>query len=279
MLDTFVLGLVLLALPQEPGNWYQLYDQGVTAVEQGRAVEARPLILAALAKRPAEGLKVRTYGVFFVDYMPHLYLAMAAQMLGDLDSARASIERAEASGVAARSEVGAPLLAAVRILLRSPGHEATTPLAATPADRQGFRIFPSQPPKLSDPEYLQLRRQVAARCGVPDDVATGRAPWYFHYELALALARQGDPQRAVEALVVSTDHKPQPQRQARMYGMWFTDYIPFFWLAREHALLGNWECATDALEASQKSGEVSERDDEFAEFRALVEEARHHARP
>jgi tetratricopeptide (TPR) repeat protein len=279
MLDTLVLGLALLAVPQEPAAWYQLYDQGVMAIEQGRPAEARPLLEAALAKRPTEGLKVRTYGVFFVDYMPHLYLAIAAQMLGELESARASIATAEASGIAARSEAGAPLLAAYRILLRSPGEDATQHQAATPVERRGFRIFPSQPPKLSDTEYQQLRKQVAARCGVPDDVTSSRAPWYFHYELALVLARQGDPQRSVEALIVSTDHKPQPQRQARMYGMWFTDYIPFYWLAREHALLGNWECVTDALEASQKSGEVSERDQEFAEFRALVEEARRHARP
>jgi hypothetical protein len=279
MLDTVVLGLALLAVPQENGAWYQLYDQGVTAVERGRPAEARPLLEAALAKQPAEGLKVRTYGVFFVDYMPHLYLAIAAQMLGELDGGRAELVKAEASGVAARSEVGAPLLAAYRILLRAPGPEPTPRPATTGSDQRGFRLFLSQPPKLSESEYQQLRRQVAARCGVPEDTPAGRAPWYFHYELALALARQGDPQRSVEALIVSTDHKPQPQRQARMYGMWFTDYIPFFWLAREHALLGNWECVMDALNASEKSGEVGERDQEFAEFRALVEEARRHATP
>jgi tetratricopeptide (TPR) repeat protein len=278
MVHALLLGLVLLATPQDEATWYQLYDRGVTAIEQGRPQEARSLLEAALAMQPAEGIRVRTSSIYFVDYMPNLYLAIASQMTGDLEAARSYLAKAEASGVAERSEVGAPLLSAWRILLRMPAPDSAIPHPATPQSHS-FRLFPVQPPKLSEAEYLHLRHQVAMRCGVPEDLPTSKAPWYFHYELGLALARQGDPERAVEALITSTDHKPQPQRQARMYGMWFTDYIPFFWIAREHAQLGNWECVVDALDASQRSGEVSERDEEFAEFRALVEEARGHVRP
>jgi len=92
--------------------------------------------------------------------------------------------------------------------------------------------------------------------------------------LAQALDSRGDPQRALEALLVATEHRPQSKRQARMYGMRFTDYVPYFWIAREHARLGNWECALDALRMSEQTGEVTERDPEFSEFRALVEDAK-----
>ncbi len=275
MVHVLLLGLILLAAPQEDATWFQLYDRGVTAIEQGRPEEATPLLQAALAKQATEGLRIRTNGIFFVDYMPNLYLAIASQMTGDLAAARAYLDVAEASGVAARSEVGAPLLSAFRILLRAPEADASPVVERTPPPRS-FRLFPERPPRLSEAEYQRLRRQVAMRCGVPDDLPTSKAPWYFHYELALALARQGDPQRSVEALITSTDHKPEPERQARMYGMWFTDYIPFFWIAKEHAELGNWECVSDALDASRRSGEVSERDAEFEEFRRLVEESRQH---
>ena len=277
MVHALLLGLLVLASPPGEDTWYQLYDRGVTAIESGRPQDAKPLLEAALAMQPVEGIRLRTSGIYFVDYMPNLYLAIASQMSGDLDAARTYLDAAEQSGVAARSEVGAPLLQAWRILLRAPTPEAPAARPTAPPSRS-FRLFPPQPPKLSEAEYERLRRQVAMRCGVPDSLPTSRAPWYFHYELALALARQGDPQRAVEALITSTDHKPQPQRQARMYGMWFTDYIPFYWIAREHAQLGNWECVVDALDASQRSGEVSERDQEYAEFRALVEESRRHVR-
>jgi tetratricopeptide (TPR) repeat protein len=275
MVHALLLVLALPAAPQDDTAWYQLYDRGVAAIEQGRPEDARPLLEAALAEQPTEGLKVRTSGIYFVDYMPNLYLAIASQMTGDRDAAHSYLAAAERSGVAASSEVGAPLLAAIRILLREPLPEAT-PSGTENAPSRSFRLFPPHPPKLSDAEYQRLRHQVAMRCGVPEDLPTSRAPWYFHYELALALARQGDPQRSVEALITSTDHKPQPERQARMYGMWFTDYIPFFWIAKEHAQLGNWECVVDALDASRRSGEVTERDQEFAEFRSLVEEARRH---
>ena len=105
MSTALLLGLVLLATPQDDVPWFQLYDQGVAAIEQGRAREAGPLLEAALAKRADEGLRLRTSGVYLVDYMPYLYLAIASQMSGDLEAARRYVAAAEKSGVAAASEV------------------------------------------------------------------------------------------------------------------------------------------------------------------------------
>ena len=38
--------------------------------------------------------------------------------------------------------------------------------------------------------------------------------------------------------------------------MWFTDYRPYFEIARLHAHLGNWDCVVDALRVASLYDEV-----------------------
>ncbi|MCU0290562.1 MAG: hypothetical protein MUF10_01015 [Thermoanaerobaculaceae bacterium] len=264
---------VLLGGPGPDLLWYQSYEQGVAAVEEGRGASAIPLLEAALARRPVEALQVRTHGVHLVDYLPNLYLAYAHWLAGDSHRARLYLSRTEQDGVAAGSEAGAAMLDALRAMLREP---APVPPAAvaTASEPARFRLFPPQPPVLSEGEYQRLRAEVMSSCGIDPSSPLGFAPWYFHYELAQALDRRGDPQRALEALLVATEHRPASRRQARMYGLRFTDYLPYFWIAREHTQLGNWECALDALEMSERTGEVGEGDPEYLEYRAMVTETR-----
>lgn len=253
--------------------WYQSYERGVAAVERGEGATAIPLLEAAISERPQEALKVRTHGVHFVDYLPHLYLAYAHWLAGNALSARRGLAESDRQGVARQSEPGRELAGALRTLLREPAPVPTPEQTAEPAPAR-FRLFPHRSPTLSEDEYRRLEAEVMASCGIDPASPLTIAPWYFHYELALALDRRGDPQRALEALLVSTQRRPQPQRQARLYGMRFSDYVPYFWIAREHARLGNWECVIDALRVSSENGEVSERDPEYAEYMALVEEAK-----
>lgn len=276
-----LVGLALLLGGQGPDMlWYQSYERGVAAVEQGRGVTAIPLLEAALAARPEESLRVRTHGVHFVDYLPRLYLAYAHWLAGNPHSARRHLATCEETGVAARSEAGSELLGALRTMLREPAPAPPLPPpAASPATPPRFRLFPARPPTLTDAEYERLRREVMTSCGIDAESPLGFAPWYFHYELAQTLDSRGDPQRALEALLVATEHRPVSKRQARMYGMRFTDYLPYLWIAREHVRLGNWECALDALRMSEQTGEVTEKDSEFAEYRALVEEAKRRLGP
>jgi hypothetical protein len=274
-----LVGLALLLGSQAPDLlWYQSYERGVTAVEQGWGVAAIPLLEDALAARPEEALRVRTHGVNLVDYLPHLYLAYAHWLAGNPASARQHLASCEQAGVAAGSEAGSELLGALRTMLREPAPTPPLPVATAAAPPR-FRLFPSRPPALSDAEYERLRREVMASCGIDAASPLGFAPWYFHYELAQVLDSRGDPQRALEALLVATEHRPGSKRQARMYGMRFTDYLPYLWIAREHVRLGNWECALDALRMSEQTGEVTERDLEFSEYRTLVEEAKRKAAP
>lgn len=99
-----------------------------------------------------------------------------------------------------------------------------------------------------------LRQKVLVQCGLGE--ATDRLPWYFHFEFGRALLEAGDARRAITQLAQSVDLNPVPRADKRLYGMWFTDYLPYFQLADAHARLENWPCAAHALELSRSSGET-----------------------
>ena len=113
-----------------------------------------------------------------------------------------------------------------------------------------------------------------SRCHLSLDTDPKKAPWYFHYELGRELIDHGDPQRALDAFIEAATVRTQPQRNARIYGMWSTDYVPYFQIARAHAKLQNWECANDALTISMRESEITQDDKEFAEMRALLAETK-----
>src|SRR5712692_7535082 len=112
-----MLTILLATLFAANAAWYDHYVLGVRLIEQGQAAAARSELETALAEHAKEGLQVPTASQQYIDYLPHLYLAIANQMSGDLEAARKHLARAEDSGVAAKSEVGRPLLVAYELLL------------------------------------------------------------------------------------------------------------------------------------------------------------------
>jgi len=153
--------------------------------------------------------------------------------------------------------------------------EETSPASAAEAQEQHdeglptYRRFQPRPVVLSDEQYRALRESVARRCRTGSDDATSLAPWYFHYELGLELQNAGDPQRALDAMILAIDDRADPKLGTRMYGMWFIDYVPYFRIAELHAALENYECARDALELSEKLAEVPVDSTLFEEWSAL----------
>lgn len=279
MVGALLLALAMVPVPQVGETWYSHYERGVELVERGHGLQATAELEEALRQRPEPGLKIRTYGLRYIDYLPHLYMAMAAHLQGSTERAKRELELCDRAGVAEQSQVGRPLLRAYRLLLR--GGESPAPTAqqvpAAPADNHHrFRLFKRRAVVLPQSEFLRLRSQVIHRCGLPSDIQDAHAPWYFHYELGLALVGRGDPQRALDSLIAATEQRPISQRDARMYGMWFTDYRPYFEIALAHAELGNWACVYDALELSSELGEIKEGDEDFARFRRLWDEAAAH---
>lgn len=114
-----------------------------------------------------------------------------------------------------------------------------------------------------------LRRKVLVQCGL--DGSRDRLPWYFHFEYGRALLQAGDARRAIPELARSVDLNPRPRADKRLYGMWFTDYLPYFQLADAHARLDNWPCAEQALQLSRTSGELALGRLDPARVRALQE--------
>jgi hypothetical protein len=145
--------------------------------------------------------------------------------------------------------------------------------------RPTFRDFERRPMTLSEEEFEQLKRSVMSRCRVAAGTESAKAPWYFHYELGLELAKRGDPQRALDALIEALDRRAVSSHGARMYGVWFIDYLPYIHIANLHAQLGNWSCAADALRLSEQSREISPTDDEYRFLILLRQELEQHRPP
>lgn len=243
-------------------TWYEQYEKGVRLIEQGRADDARKALTAALAARAEEGLQVPAAPQQYIDYLPHLYLAIANQMAGDVDQARKELALAETSGMAAKSEVGRPLLVAYELLLRG---DAT-------GKYPRYAVYEKKAPTLSEAEFTLLRNDVLTKCDLPLDTKLGSAPWYANYELGLQLERKGDYSRALTHFIDAVAQRPDPQRQARMYGMWMIDYYPYFHIARSHVRLENWQCAKNALEISQRLAEIPGTAPELNELLSLQRE-------
>jgi len=255
-----ILLAILLATPAQ--TWYGHYDRGLRLIQDGQPIAARTELEAAYALRSKEQLQVATGSQEYIDYLPHLYLAIANQMAGDIESARKHLTMAEDSGVAAKSEVGRPLLVAYQLLLRG---DATGKYS-----RPAYAVYSAKPPVISDAEFKQLRQDVMTKCNIPPD--SKNAPWYARYELGLELERKGDYSRALGELIEAVALRPNPQQRARMYGMWLIDYYPYFHIARSHVRLENWQCAKNALDISQKVSEIPPSAPEFAELLALQQE-------
>jgi tetratricopeptide (TPR) repeat protein len=248
-------------------TWYEHYINGVRLIQQGDGDAARAELEIAVVQHPTEGLQVPTAPQQYIDYTPHLYLAIANQMAGKVTAARKELALAEDSGIAAKSEVGRPLLVAYELLLHG----------NVVADRRPpYAVYAAKPPVLSEAEFNMLRNDVLSRCELPADTKMQNAPWYANYELGLELERKGDYPRALNHFIEAVAHRPNPQRHARMYGMWLIDYYPYFHIARSHARLENWQCAENAIDISQKLVELPTDAPELDEMVAIQREAQKH---
>lgn len=260
-----IVVLLALAAPAAfAADWYDHYQKGVRLIEQGNAAGAKAAFEAALAARATEGVQVPTRPQQYIDYLPHLYLAIANQMTGDVEAARKALAVAETTGMAAKSEVGRPLLVAYQLLLRG--------------DASGkyprYAVFEKKAGVLSDSDFQMLRNDVLTKCDLPLDMKLSNAPWYANYELGLRLERKGDYSRALTHFIDAVAQRPNPQKQARMYGMWLIDYYPYFHIARSHVRLENWQCAKNALDISQRLGEIpvnAAENDEWVSLMRMTE--------
>ncbi|MGZ7039840.1 MAG: hypothetical protein ACXVJO_16815, partial [Thermoanaerobaculia bacterium] len=160
-MTTILFSLLLAATAPDSTTWYEHYEAGVRLVEQGQAAAALPHLEAAYAARQKEGLQITTRSQQYLDYLPHLYMAIALQMTGNVAKAREQLALAENSGAASNSEVGRPLLIAYQLLLRGD------------TNVRSYAQYSKKAPVLSEEEFNLLRRDVMAKCDVPPDTKQG----------------------------------------------------------------------------------------------------------
>lgn len=252
-------GLVVAAQAAEPKPWYDLYDEALKLLEEGRHAEAVELLKQCLVLKPQEEARARTQGVRYIDYLPHLYLGMASAEMGKKDVAREYLDLSERHGAVKNSEEGLALLNQYRLRLSN----AEVLKAPDRAPAGG----------LSEEQYQQIESQVMDRCRLTRGSSLRTYPWYFHYELGLELLKHDDPNRALTSLLDALDKREKPQRLTRTYGMWYLNYSPYYNIGLAHYRLGNYDCAADAFKMSDSFRELSPSEAGYQERDKLRREA------
>jgi tetratricopeptide (TPR) repeat protein len=112
-----------------------------------------------------------------------------------------------------------------------------------------IRDFKKKGYLLSGAEVERMKEEIRQRCKLP--VADEKSyPWYYHYELGLAMERRNDWQRALDSFINALDDRDQPKKFSRIYGMWYVDYYPYYNIGLAHYHLKNWECAANSFKLS-----------------------------
>lgn len=139
----------------------------------------------------------------------------------------------------------ASFVLAAAVAAPAPGAVARVASAQTAAAAPSVSA-PEPPHELLPMERAELERRVRDRCGVGSETPDSFLPWYYHYVLGMEFHRAGDETHALDCLKSAVARRPQPKSGARVYGMWFVDYLPYTALAEVNERLGYVDCAEDA---------------------------------
>ena len=135
-------------------------------------------------------------------------------------------------------------------------------------DQQDIHSVTKKGYLLSDTEVARIKEEIRIRCRLrqADEAAY---PWYYHYEVGLAMKKKNDWQRALDSFLVALDHRDRPQRLSRIYGMWFMDYFPYYNIGLAHYHLQNWKCAVNSFQLSQMLEDIPSGSVEFRRLHEL----------
>jgi TolB-like protein len=73
-------------------RWWNYYERGMSFADGEFHQEAGADFKIAIAQRPEDERRARTYGMHFVDYFPHRELGVVYYRMGDLKAAKAELE-------------------------------------------------------------------------------------------------------------------------------------------------------------------------------------------
>ena len=74
------------------------YRKGIEAVDRKRWADVARFMAEAIAAKPAEGERVKIYGVRYEVYLPHFFRGLALARLGDCDAALPALRSSERQG-------------------------------------------------------------------------------------------------------------------------------------------------------------------------------------
>jgi hypothetical protein len=140
------------------------------------------------------------------------------------------------------------------------------------AEEPSLRDFKRKPYLLSETEVSKIKEEIRTRCHLPE-AREITYPWYYHYELGLAMQKRNDWQRALDSMLTSLERREHPQKFTRIYGMWFIDYFPYYNIGLAHYHLRNWKCAVQSFRLSQMLEDIPTNSVQFHRLRELDSEA------
>jgi tetratricopeptide (TPR) repeat protein len=86
--------------------------------------------------------------------------------------------------------------------------------------------------------------------------ALSQQTWYAAYDLAIEAISQSRWEEAVTMLQTALELNPKPEFNARTYGVWRRNYLPFYHLGAAHYNLGNYEQAQQYFDRSLEAGVI-----------------------
>jgi hypothetical protein len=238
---------------------FELYEKALQRIEEQEYSVAMEFLKEAIELRPAPGVQVPTSTLRYLDYLPYLFLGIAAAELEEPDLATQYLDLSTSYGAVIQSQGGQALLKRYRLQLANK-KVLQDPIADPSAG-------------LSQEEFEKLEIEIVSRCNLDSSKPRNAYPWYFDYELGLELLKHDDPARALESFLASLGKKDQPQDMARIYGMWYMKYAPFYNIGLAHYELGNYACMRDAFDTSKALNELEVDDESYKERERLTKEA------
>jgi tetratricopeptide (TPR) repeat protein len=114
---------------------------------------------------------------------------------------------------------------------------------------------------------------LAVALGAPSTHAAPRS-WYEYYLTARdKLIPAKDCTRAVEALDQAVKIKSDSALNEQTYGLYFVDYLPYFYKGKCHFALGDYNTAMRMFNIEEKAGKIQQREELWKEMRRLHAEA------
>lgn len=246
------------AFASEP-TWRQNYNKGLQFVAQGKYEDGITYLKMAAADKPISEIVADENGR--LEYLPYLQIGIAYHHLGKTQLASQFFELEKSLTALSQTKAGKELLESYTAKIAAAGRNANQDTESA------IRDFKKKPFLLPESEVTRMKEDIRQRCNLPKaDEHT--YPWYYHYELGLAMKQKRDWQRALDSFINALDFRDRPQKFSRIYGMWFIEYYPYYNIGLAHYNLQNWKCAGDSFQLSQMLEDIPRNS---AEFKSMLD--------